>query len=388
MDFDRRLLLKAMSLTAGGILLPRAAEAAIPSKVRDIRMWTAPDHTRFVFDLDRPAKHSLFRLKSPSRVVLDIDNAVLAGGASKRAFSDPVVRRFRTGSPRRGATRAVFELARDIRPRSFMLKGNGKKGPRLVVDLFHKEASRSVSSGSRGRHKRRNAVIVIDPGHGGEDPGAIGRHGTEEKTIALSVGRKLYQRINDTPGYEAHLTRKGDYYVSLRRRVAIARRHSPDLFISLHADAFKQQSARGASVYCLSERGKPTPDHAIKALVRRENNADLIGGVNLHEVMDPEVAGILMDLSQRDSINRALVLGKQLLRSLKRTPRFKLHFKQVKQAGFAVLKAPDMPSVLVEMAFLTNPKEERQLRRDSHQNQLADALFRGTRRFLDTSHRA
>ncbi len=379
MNFDRRLLLKAMSLTAGGLLVPETALASIPSRIRDIRMWTAPDHTRFVFDLDKPVKHSLFRLSKPDRVVLDINNTVLSA-SRRRSFSDPVVRRFRTGSPRRGITRAVFELERSIRPRSFLLKGNGNKGPRLVVDLFHKGAARNTSPmGGQRRHNRRNAVIVIDPGHGGEDPGAIGRHGTEEKTIALSVGRKLYERINDTPGYEAHLTRKGDYYVSLRRRVAIARRHSPDLFISLHADAFRDQSARGASVYCLSE---------IKALVKRENNADLIGGVNLHEVMDPEVAGILMDLSQRDSINRALALGKQILRSLRRTPNFNLHFKQVKQAGFAVLKAPDMPSVLVEMAFLTNPREERLLMRDSHQTRLANALFSGTRKFLDTSHRA
>ncbi|MBF0177160.1 MAG: N-acetylmuramoyl-L-alanine amidase [Magnetococcales bacterium] len=237
---------------------------------------------------------------------------------------------------------------------------------------------------AKGGH---TAVIVIDPGHGGEDPGAVGAEGTREKDVVLTVAKKLAHRINHTPGFRAHLTRTGDYFVTLNKRVSIARQYSPDLFMSLHADAFHIPSARGASVYCLSERGMSTPDRAIKALVRRENSADLIGGVNLREDVEPEVAEMLMDLAQRDSLNRALLLGQNLLGSLQSVGRMKLHYKSVKQAGFAVLKAPDVPSVLVEMAFLSNPKEEELMRRVSFQETLADALLSGTRRYFQYSHR-
>ncbi|MBF0141799.1 MAG: N-acetylmuramoyl-L-alanine amidase, partial [Magnetococcales bacterium] len=201
------------------------------------------------------------------------------------------------------------------------------------------------------------------------------------------VAKKLADRINRTPGFRAHLTRTGDYFVSLNKRVSTARRYSPDLFMSLHADAFRIPSARGASVYCLSERGMSTPDRAIKALVKRENSADLIGGVNLQEDVEPEVAEMLMDLAQRDSLNRALLLGQNLLGSLQSVGRMKLHYKSVKQAGFAVLKAPDVPSVLVEMAFLSNPKEEELMRNTNFQETVADALLSGTRRYFQNSHR-
>ncbi|MEO5370992.1 MAG: N-acetylmuramoyl-L-alanine amidase [Magnetococcus sp. DMHC-1] len=233
----------------------------------------------------------------------------------------------------------------------------------------------------------RQSVVVIDPGHGGEDPGAVGPEGTREKDVVLIVAKKLADRINRTPGFRAHLTRTGDYFVSLNKRVSTARRFSPDLFMSLHADAFRIPSARGASVYCLSERGMSTPDRAIKALVKRENSADLIGGVNLQEDVEPEVAEMLMDLAQRDSLNRALLLGQNLLGSLQSVGRMKLHYKSVKQAGFAVLKAPDVPSVLVEMAFLSNPKEEELMRNTNFQETVADALLSGTRRYFQNSHR-
>ncbi|MBF0426390.1 MAG: N-acetylmuramoyl-L-alanine amidase [Magnetococcales bacterium] len=231
------------------------------------------------------------------------------------------------------------------------------------------------------------SVVVIDPGHGGEDPGAIGPEGTQEKDVVLNVAKKLADRINRTPGFRAHLTRTGDTFVSLNKRVSIARHYSPDLFMSLHADAFHIPSARGASVYCLSERGMSTPDRAIKALVRRENSADLIGGVNLQEDVEPEVAEMLMDLAQRDSLNRALLLAQNLLGSLQNVGRMRLHYKSVKQAGFAVLKAPDIPSVLVEMAFLSNPKEEELMRNASFQESMADALLSGTRHYFQHSRR-
>ncbi|MEO5365075.1 MAG: N-acetylmuramoyl-L-alanine amidase [Magnetococcus sp. WYHC-3] len=393
----RRTLLKAMALTASGLWLPVSpAWTATHARITDIRRYTMADYTRVVFELSRPAEHSLFSLDNPARVVLDIEGAELTGNAPEDLATDAVIRSFRTGRPKSGTTRAVFELTSPVRPRSFLLPADGQNHARLVLDLFRRamrEAAEERASQApaeagaaprspASRPRRDKSVIVIDPGHGGNDPGAIGRDGTMEKEVVLEVAKRLQRRINATPGYQAHLTRDGDYFVPLKRRVALARDHEPDLFISLHADAFHDPSARGTSVYCLSERGKPAPSKAIRDLVQRENSADLIGGVNLNHVSDPEVAGILMDLSQRDSLNRGLLAGEKLLDSLREIPQQKIHFRSVKQAGFAVLKAPDVPSVLVELAFLSNPYEEAQLRRTTHQQRLADALFEGARGFV------
>ncbi|MBF0417993.1 MAG: N-acetylmuramoyl-L-alanine amidase [Magnetococcales bacterium] len=238
---------------------------------------------------------------------------------------------------------------------------------------------------SFSRTSKRGVVIAIDPGHGGVDPGAVGLSGAREKDITLAVARRVHREINAIPGFTARLTRDGDYFVPLNQRVSLARKFQADLLISLHADAFHVSSARGASVYCLSERGKPSPDKAIRLLEKRENNVDLVGGVDLDDVADREVKGILMDLSQRDSLNRSLLLGNNLLASISNTPPLSLHFKSIKQAGFAVLKAPDIPSVLVEMAFLSNREEEYLLRQENHQESLAKALTQGAQRFAKAS---
>ncbi|MBF0142623.1 MAG: N-acetylmuramoyl-L-alanine amidase [Magnetococcales bacterium] len=426
---ERRHLLKALAISAGGLLLPRgSAWAAIPAKITDVRLWTAPDHTRVVFDMDRSVDHRLFTLKAPDRVVLDIPQATLSRGVGEGKLTDALVRGFRVGNPQPGTVRAVFETQGGVKPRAFFLGANSDKTHRLVVDFYTSAEARQadaqkgrqaeiperasapkardvakagkepvkepvkgpvqVQNRRGGQRRGRDAVVVIDAGHGGEDPGAIGPNGTREKDITLSVAKKLAAKIDATPGLTARLTRTGDYYVSLRKRVTLARSFRPDLFISLHADAFRDRSARGASVYCLSERGKPAPDRAIRALVRRENSADLLGGVDLDDVNDPEVRGILMDLSQRDSINRGLVLGWDLLSSLKSVPNVRLHRRSVKQAGFAVLKAPDVPSVLVELAFLTNREEEIRLRDTRHQEHLAGALLMGTSRYVRSANLA
>lgn len=395
---DRRHLLKYIVLSTTGLLLPFSqANAARLAHITDIRLWTAPDHTRVVFDLDSVIKHSLFMLSNPYRLVVDLKNTQWKLNPDHLKLTDPVVGQFRTGTPKPNTVRIVFDLKTTITPRSFILGSiNGKK-PRLVVDMHRKEQpkttqkttqKKTTTHTTQTRNQRRDAVIVVDPGHGGEDPGAIGSEGTLEKHIALMVGKKLVNRLNNIKGFKAYLTRKGDYYVSLRQRVSLARHHGADLFISLHADAFKIASARGASVYCLSERGKPSPIKAIRILEQRENSADLIGGVDLDQVADPEVRGILMDLSQRDSLNRALAYGNKLLASLKKVRQLHIHYKEVKQAGFAVLKAPDMPSVLVELAFLSNKKEERMLQRKDHQDALAKALADGTQLFIQSSNLA
>ena len=395
---NRRHLLKAMALSASGLWLPATARSdnspylpeSRQARILDLRVWTAPDHTRLVYDLDRTVDHTLFQLSRPERMVVDLKNARWQMNPDSLRLTDAVISGFRSGQPRNGTIRTVFELKRGVRASSFLLPATSSKGPRLVVDLTHgsgQVSSAPVKGGGReqGSRTRRNAVIVIDPGHGGEDPGAVGASGTMEKDVALKVGRRLQERLNAIPGITAHLTRDGDYFVSLRKRVSTARKHGADLFVSLHADAFHIPSAKGASIYTLSERGKPDPDRAIRILVQRENSADLIGGVDLQQFADPEVQGILMDLSQRDSLNRALKYGHKLLTALKKVPTLDLHFREVKQAGFAVLKAPDMPSVLVEMAFLTNREEERLLRKSSHQEALASALAKGTEMFIRSS---
>ncbi|HIJ84071.1 MAG: N-acetylmuramoyl-L-alanine amidase [Magnetococcales bacterium] len=386
----RREFLKffACVSAAGLILPPSITQASLrPNRITDLRVWTAPDHTRVVFDLSQMAKHNLFRLSNPERLVVDLLDVSLDVDPARMNQSDPVVTRIRTGTPSPNVVRTVFELNSEIRPRSFVLKATGDKNHRLVLDLFRKEfvETENVAEVPKKPNNSREAVIVIDPGHGGEDPGAIGFNGTMEKDVAFQVAKRMAQQINQTPGFRAFLTRTGDYYVSLRRRVAIARQHSADLFVSLHADAFRTADARGASVYTLSESGKPTPDRAINNLVQRENSADMIGGVDLNLVSDPEVRGILMDLSQRDSLNRALVYGKNLLQEMANVSSLNLHFNEVKQAGFAVLKAPDIPSVLVELAFLSNRKEEGLLRQQGYQESLARALALGTRKFVQSS---
>ncbi|MBF0446948.1 MAG: N-acetylmuramoyl-L-alanine amidase [Magnetococcales bacterium] len=385
----RRQVLKGILLSMGGLVLPPSfALAERLNRIADVHMWTAPDHTRVVFDLERTTGHKVMQLSNPNRLVVDLVDSVVGVDPATMGFSDPIVNRVRSGIPRPGVVRTVFELNTGIKPRVFSLKQSEDKPPRLVLDLVRLEG-RSEAPGDlpvlKHTSSRRDAVIIIDPGHGGVDPGAVGPGGTKEKEVTLQVAKRLANKINRMSGFKAKLTRKGDYFVSLRDRVSLARKSQADLFISLHANAFRLQSAKGASVYMLSEGGKPSPDKAIRRLVQRENSADLIGGVNLQHVSDPTVRGILMDLTQRDSLNRALVYGRNLLGELKAVPQVNLHFKQVKQAGFAVLKAPDMPSILVELAFLTNRDEEKMLRNDSHQNALANALATGTRKFINST---
>lgn len=386
---QRRTVLKGMMLSMGGLLLPPSfAQAGRLNRILDVRMWTAPDHTRIVFDLACGGRHRLLQLKNPSRLVVDLMDATVGVDPGQMDLSDDIVYRVRSGVPKPGVVRTVFELNTGVHPRSFFLKASGGKPPRLVLDLVrthgHSEPLKDASVFQK-RSSHRDAIIVIDPGHGGVDPGAVGPRGTKEKDVALQVAKRLQHKINGMDGFRAELTRDGDYFVSLRDRVSTARQHQADLFVSLHANAFRLSSAKGASVYMLSESGKPSPDKAIRRLEQRENSSDLIGGVNLDHVSDPTVRGILMDLTQRDSLNRALVYGKNLLGELKSVPTVNLHFKEVRQAGFAVLKAPDMPSILVEMAFLTNRKEESMLCNDSHQNALASALATGTRKFISSS---
>lgn len=397
---NRRMLLQAMALAVGGMFWPfTAAFAKGLARISDIRFASSPEYTRIIFQLDRVVKHSLFQLKNPDRLVVDIEESEMRSKVVPPP-ADSWVRAVRVGKPKDGVVRVVLELNQQVRLRSSLQKDATGGGAQLVVELHGKDGGEPVASGppktgdghptestsqAGDGHRQKKMVIVLDPGHGGADPGAIGGQGTREKDIVMAVARKLAAKLNKTPGYQVFMTRTGDYYVPLGERVAFARRHNADLFISIHADAYRERTARGASVYCLSEKGKMPMDKALKALVERENNSDLIGGVNLGGVRDKEVAGILFDLTQRETINRGLALGSQLLSAIKGVTNVK--FEKVMQAGFVVLKAPDVPSVLVELAFLTNPEEEAKLRQDAYQNLLVQALAAGATNFSTVSNR-
>lgn len=351
------------------------------TEVRDMRLWAAPDRTRVVFDITQPVDHRIFELSNPRRVVVDLSNARLNTSLPDSPDRDGLIRQIRSGTRHGVDLRVVFDLAAEARPRAFLLPPKGPYGHRLVIDLEAESssASRSPRPDKRSPRSRPGAgqlVVAVDAGHGGEDPGAVGRAGTREKDVVLRIARRLAAMIDSHPGMRAVLIRDGDYYLGLRERIVKARRHKANLFISIHADAFKHSSARGSSVYVLSERG--ASDEAARWLAERENAADLIGGVSL-EGRDEVLASVLLDLSQTATIDASLDLGAQVLREL--TGVGQVHKGTVQQAGFLVLKSPDIPSVLVETAFISNPHEERRLRDPAHQRRLAGAIFEGVRQY-------
>ncbi len=349
-------------------------------QVENIRTWPAPDHTRVVFDIDRPVDHTLFMLKNPGRVVLDLRGADLSAELPKPEANDRLLKRLRAAPREDGVLRVVLDLKADVRPKSFQLKPNSQYGHRLVIDLQAAgDAARAteIAPSNRAPARMRDIIVAIDPGHGGEDPGAIGRRRTKEKDVVLSIARRLKARIDREPGMRAVLTRDGDYFVNLRRRMEIARRHGADLFISLHADAFSDPRVHGSSVYILSRNGASS--EAARWLAEQENASDLIGGVSLDD-KDELLASVLLDLSQTATISASTEVARSVLQELRSVG--KTHKRNVERAGFMVLKSPDMPSILVEADFISNPKVERRLKSPRHQTALADAVVRGVREFF------
>ena len=358
-----------------------ASKATLAVEVRNLRTWPAPDHTRVVFDISSPVKYNVFSLQSPDRVVVDISNARMGLEPPKPKDADPLLERIRSAyHERERRLRIVLDLRHAAYPKDFLLKPNRNYGHRLVVDLFHKPdapkaaASRTPARKSRPqtRAKPRKAIIAIDPGHGGEDGGAVGRLGTREKDVALAIGKKLKTLLNRQRGIDAFLVRRGDYYVGLKKRTQIARKHKADLLISIHADAFRDPMVYGSSVYVLSKTGASS--EAAKWLADRENSADLVGGVKLND-KDNLLASVLLDLSQDATLEDSIELGNDVLNELKKLG--KTHKKRVQRAGFVVLKSPDIPSILVETAFISNPDEERRLKSSRHQWRVAKAILRG-----------
>jgi N-acetylmuramoyl-L-alanine amidase len=370
----------ARCLWLGLLWLPWLVQAA-QLQVEGVRLWAAPDSTRVVFDVSGPAKHRLFTLKNPDRLVIDLSDAGITAAVKKTFSSGGIVTGLRSG-PRNGHDlRLVLDLAGPAKPKSFLLKPNDQYGNRLVIDLFG--AGQKVVSALKSLEatnkpaKARDLVIAIDAGHGGEDPGARGRKGTREKDVVLAIARRLAGLVNSEPGMKAVLVRKGDYYVGLRKRMEIARENRADLFISIHADAFRDSSVKGASVYAVSRRGASS--EMARWLAARENAADLVGGVSLDD-KDDLLAEVLLDLAQTATLEASNAVAANVLTEMKRVG--EVHKRSVQHAGFVVLKSPDIPSLLVETAFISNPGEESRLRSDKHQQRVAAAILAGVRKYF------
>ncbi|MGH8162938.1 MAG: N-acetylmuramoyl-L-alanine amidase, partial [Rhodanobacteraceae bacterium] len=360
--------------------VPRAAPAA---QVKALRVWGGPDSTRVVLDLSAPpTDYKLVQLDHPSRIVLDVDQSTFVDGFQVPAVKG-LLKTIRAGRNDDDA-RVVLDLSGDAHPKSFLLKPAGQYGYRLVVDLVPPRVADKSAEVARTieddivRGKPRPVVVAVDAGHGGEDPGAHGADGTLEKNVTLSVARDLAKLIDAQPGMRAVLTRDGDYFVPLKKRYEIARQNKADLFVAIHADAYTSSDARGSSVWVLSPHGKTS--EAARWLADRENRADLIGGVSLDD-KDDTLASVLLDLSQGASIDASQAVAKRVLGALGQLG--PTHRGYVERANFVVLRSPDVPSILVETAFITNPDEEQKLRDPDHRQQLADAILKGVRGYFE-----
>ena len=372
----RKYALAALFVFTFGIV---SGLQAAPVVVKNLRLWRAPDHTRLVFDLSSQTQHRVLVLGNPDRLVIDLDQAETAGAFDRQDYDGPFLKRIRTGRPSPDVLRIVLDLKQPIKPRTFVLKPNDVYGHRLVVDLYNRQKSVSPVTAKSVPESRPYSIIAIDAGHGGEDPGTVGRkYRTREKDLTYKVAAELKQLIDQDKLLRPVMIRRGDYYVSLRNRTSIARREQADLFVSIHADAYpKAASVRGSSVYALSQRGASS--EAARWLANKENAADLIGGVSLRD-KDDLLAKVLWDLSMTKTTSESLILGESVLHELGRVGR--LHRKQVEQAGFAVLKSPDMPSILIETAFLSNPTEEKLMRTHAYRQKLASAIYKGIKGYL------
>jgi N-acetylmuramoyl-L-alanine amidase len=426
----RRRLLGAATI----LLLPVIPRVAMAAKLLAVRTWPADDYTRVTLELDSELRAEHFTLETPNRLVVDIQgmemNPALNDLVRKVRTDDPFISSLRVAQNRANVIRIVFDLKQAIAPQVFTLKPVGDYKFRLVLDLYPKVAqdplaallkkmpqkkldedplarvlsdisknpkgtgmaavpvipesiappitpNRGPSTNPTPHGRRRMVTIAVDAGHGGEDPGAIGKGGTREKDVVLAIAIKLKARIDATPGMRAFLTRDGDFFVPLHVRVEKARRVKADLFVSVHADAFPRPTAGGSSVYVLSERGASST--AAKWLAEKENSADLIGGINI-QTQNNQVAKILLDLSTSAQIKDSTQLASTMLDQLRGV--YRLHKPQVESAGFAVLRAPDMPSVLVETAFISNPTEEQLLRSPQTQERFAVAINNGIQQFF------
>lgn len=400
----RRTFLQAGATLLVSLLTHGAARSA---QFIAVRVWPAPDYTRITLENDSKLKATHFLIKDPHRLVVDIEGVdldlQLKSLIAKIDSNDPYIAQVRIAQNRPGVVRLVFDLKDEIHPQVFSLEPVGEYQHRLIFDLYPANArdpiaellQKKIAPAPSEEKKKPNSenkvareeeaptnltrmvTIAIDPGHGGEDPGAVGKGGSYEKNVVLSIARRLKAKLEQIPNVRVLLTRDGDYFVPLQVRVQKARKVQADLFVSIHADAFVEPTARGSSVFALSEKGASST--AARWLANKENAADLIGGINI-KTKNQHLASVLLDLSTTAQINDSLKLAKSVLFEIGNIN--KLHRSQVEQAGFAVLKAPDIPSILVETAFISNPEEEAKLTDNAYQDQMADALSNGIRKYL------
>ncbi len=357
--------------------------------VDSVRVWAAPDSTRVVFDTSGPIEYKLFTLDQPHRAVIDLKNSTIKKIKNQPKGIDKFLKAIRSGVRNKNDLRIVLDLKKPIRYKMFQLQPNKHYGHRLVIDVFDTEAKEKPKQIAKKKikkeaHKKtkpsgklRDVIIAIDAGHGGEDPGAIGPSGVYEKDVVLKIAKSLANVINKERGMRAVLIREGDYYVELRNRIKKARDHKADLFISIHADAFTDSTVRGSSVYVLSKKGASS--EAAKWLAKKENASDLVGGVSL-DSKDDLVASVLLDLSQTASLEASIDVADRILKGLRKVGR--VHKRHVESAGFVVLKSPDIPSILIEAAFISNPIEEKKLLTSKHRKNLCAAILSGLKGYF------
>ncbi len=354
--------------------------------IEEIRLWSDPEKTRFVFDLSGPPDYKAFAVSNPDRYVVDIKNSAFEKNLKLPLLKESPVSKIRKAKKDNNANvRIVFDLNTKVSPKDFVLTPFNQYGNRLVIDLYKLQTrgSEKVKIAVRdSSNNLRDAIIAIDAGHGGEDPGAIGPKNELEKNVVLSIAKKLARFVDDEPGFRSRLIRKGDYYVGLRKRIEIARENKADVLLSLHADAFKTSNVRGASVFAISDRGSTSEE--ARWLAENQNQTDLIGGMGEYVKIDtksePLVRNVLLDLAFGYSQRESLEMGAHVLKELKTVTR--LHKEKVEQAGFMVLKAPEVPSILVEVGFISNPKEAYNLSDAKHQTKIAKAIFQGLKNYI------
>lgn len=355
------------------------AGPAWSAEIRAVRAIQSGDHLRVSFDLTARPDYKLFEIANPARLVIDVSDAALASGFAVPAPSG-MLKRIRTGKHGKDGVRVVLDLTSAAQPKTFV-QARGRAGEcRLIVDLYTRNRNAPVKSVAALEAKPRDVVVAIDAGHGGVDPGATGAGGTHEKDITLAVARDLAKLVDKQPGMHAVLTRDGDYFIPLQERYQKAREAKADLFVSIHADAYASGDARGSSVWVLSPRG--ATNEAARWLADRENRADLVGGVKLED-KDNTLAAVLLDLSQGATAVASDAIAKRVLQALAKIG--PTHRGYVEKANFVVLRSPDVPSILVETAFITNPVEEKRLKNPAQRQKLADAILDGVRNYFEAT---
>ncbi|CRM31812.1 MULTISPECIES: N-acetylmuramoyl-L-alanine amidase [Pseudomonas] len=377
----RRQLLNLL-LASPLFTLPFAAHA---TQIRNARLWRSDDKLRLVFDLSGPVQYKTFTLSAPERLIIDLSGAGLSGDFTQLALKNSGITSIRSGHFGKGDTRIVLDLAAPMQLNSFLLPPQDGQGHRLVLDLTSAtQAPRQIAAEPAPlvdkAHPKRDIIVVVDPGHGGKDPGAVGSKGQREKDVVLSIAQLLAKRLKREKGFDVKLVRNDDFFVPLRKRVEIAHKHNADMFISVHADAAPRITASGASVYALSEGGATSA--TARFMAQRENGADLLGATSLLNLKDkdPMLAGVILDMSMNATIASSLQLGSSILGRLEGIT--SLHQKRVEQAGFAVLKSPDVPSILVETGFISNARDSARLVTARHQQAVADGLFEGLKKYF------